>query len=150
MSERFLIVASLIWLVGVLVAVQTSSASAKSPTLDVRGAAAIDRMFQAAIDKGEIPGVVAAITNKDEVLCLKAFRTQAVAQNVPMSKDTLFRIASMLIHSRAKSAGSYAWAGSANTHFRVDPRKGIAVVFLLQVLPLYDATCMDVMKRSRD
>ena len=30
--------------------------STGSPTLDVSGAAAIDRMFQAAVDKGEIPG----------------------------------------------------------------------------------------------
>jgi len=49
------------------------------------------------------------------------------------------------IHER--SAGSYTWAGIANTHFWVDPQKGIGVVFLLQVLPFYDATCMEVMKQ---
>ncbi len=52
-------------------------------------------MLKAAIDKGEIPGVVAAITNKEQVLYLKAFGRQDVAQNIPMSKDTVFRIASM-------------------------------------------------------
>ena len=39
--------------------------SAAPPALSASGAAAIDRMFQAAVDKGEIPGVVAAVTNKD-------------------------------------------------------------------------------------
>ena len=42
--------------------------SAGVPTLDAGGAAAIDRVFQAAIDKGEIPGVVAAVTNKDQIV----------------------------------------------------------------------------------
>ena len=69
--------------------------SAGLPTLDVGGAAAIDRMFQAAVDKGEIPGVVALVTNKDRILYLKAFGKQDVARSIPMSPDTLFRIASM-------------------------------------------------------
>jgi CubicO group peptidase (beta-lactamase class C family) len=69
--------------------------SAGLPTLSVRGAAAIDRMFQAAVDKGEIPGVVAAVVNKDQILYLKAFGKQDVSRGLPMSKDTVFRIASM-------------------------------------------------------
>jgi len=32
--------------------------SAGLPTLDVSGTTAIDRMFQAAVDKGEIPGLI--------------------------------------------------------------------------------------------
>ena len=69
--------------------------SAGLPTLSARGTAAIDRMFQAAIDAGEIPGVVAAVTNKDRIAYLEAFGKQDVAKGVPMSRDTLFRIASM-------------------------------------------------------
>ena len=65
------------------------------PVLDLSGATAIDRMFQAAVDKGEIPGVVAAVTNKDRILYLKAFGKQDVARGIPMSRDTMFRIASM-------------------------------------------------------
>src|SRR5215216_6796854 len=95
MSKRLLIVVALIWLLPVLVTLPTSSASARLPMLNARGAAAIDRMLQAAVDKGDIPGVVVAITNKEQVLYLKAFGRQDVAQNIPMSKETLFRIASM-------------------------------------------------------
>jgi methyl acetate hydrolase len=49
--------------------------------------------------------------------------------------------------SHERSAGSYAWAGIQNTHFWVDPKRGIGVVFLTQQLPFYDATTMAVMKR---
>ena len=69
--------------------------SAGLPALDVSGAGAIDRMFQAAVDKGEIPGMVAAVANKNQVLYLKAFGKQDVANGLPMSKDAVFRIASM-------------------------------------------------------
>ena len=69
--------------------------SAALPTLSPSGAAAIDRMFQAAVDKGEIPGAVVAVTSGERVVYLKAFGKQDVASGVPMSTDTLFRIASM-------------------------------------------------------
>ena len=69
--------------------------SAGLPTFSANGVAAIDRMFQAAVDKAEIPGVVAAVTNKDQILYLKAFGQQDVARGIPMSTDTVFRIASM-------------------------------------------------------
>jgi CubicO group peptidase (beta-lactamase class C family) len=49
------------------------------------------------------------------------------------------------IHERG--IGSYTWAGIYNTHFWVDPKNGIGVVILTQVLPFYNATSMDVMKR---
>jgi methyl acetate hydrolase len=69
--------------------------SAGLPTLNAGGAAAIDRMFEAAVDKGEIPGVVAAVTNRDQIVYLKAFGKQDVARGIPMSTDSVFRIASM-------------------------------------------------------
>ena len=46
-----------------------------------------------------------------------------------------------------RGAGSYTWAGINNTHYWVDPKNGIGVVVLTQVLPFYNATSMDVMKR---
>jgi methyl acetate hydrolase len=82
-------------LLAVLSLVGCTTRSAVLPALDTSGAAAIDRMFQAAVDKGEIPGVVAAVTNKDQILYLKAFGKQDVGQGIPMSTNTVFRIASM-------------------------------------------------------
>jgi methyl acetate hydrolase len=69
--------------------------SAGPPVLSANGAAAFGRMFQAAVDNGEIPGVVAAVTNRDSVLYLEAFGKQDAARGVPMAKNTVFRIASM-------------------------------------------------------
>jgi CubicO group peptidase (beta-lactamase class C family) len=65
------------------------------PALTPTGAAAIDRMFQSAVDNKQIPGVVAAVVNRDRVLYLKAFGKQDVGRGIPMSTDTVFRIASM-------------------------------------------------------
>jgi methyl acetate hydrolase len=79
----------------ILVSFVCIARSAGLPTLGVSGVRAIDRMFQAAVDKAEIPGVVAAVTNKDRILYLKAFGKQDVARDIPMSSDTVFRIASM-------------------------------------------------------
>jgi len=82
-------------LLAILLLLGYTARSAGLPTLNGTGAAAIDRMFQAAVDKGEIPGVVAAVTNKDQIVYLKAFGKQDVGKGIPMSKDTIFRIASM-------------------------------------------------------
>jgi len=46
-----------------------------------------------------------------------------------------------------RSAGSYTWAGIYNTHFWVDPKRGIGVIFLSQDLPFYNATTMNVMRK---
>jgi CubicO group peptidase (beta-lactamase class C family) len=43
-----------------------------------------------------------------------------------------------------RSAGSYAWAGAYNTHFWVDPKRGIAAVIMFQVLPFYDDATMKI------
>jgi len=69
--------------------------SAVLPTLNTDGTAAIDRLFQSAVDAREIPGVVAAVTNQERIVYLKAFGKQDAAKGVPMSTGTVFRIASM-------------------------------------------------------
>ena len=79
----------------ILLLLGCTARSAELPTLDIGGVAAIDLMFQAAVDKGEIPGVVAAVMNKDRILYLGTFGRRDVARGIPMSRDTLFRIASM-------------------------------------------------------
>jgi CubicO group peptidase (beta-lactamase class C family) len=43
-----------------------------------------------------------------------------------------------------RAPGSYTWAGIRNTHFWVDPRRQIAAVIMMQVLPFYDDACMKV------
>jgi CubicO group peptidase (beta-lactamase class C family) len=40
--------------------------------------------------------------------------------------------------------GSLTWAGVNNTHFLIDPERGIGVMVLMQVLPFYDEAAMRV------
>ena len=42
-----------------------------------------------------------------------------------------------------RSAGSLAWAGLANTYFWVDPRRRVAGVILMQLLPFADGPALD-------
>jgi CubicO group peptidase (beta-lactamase class C family) len=47
-------------------------------------------------------------------------------------------------NANLRSPGSYTWAGIYNTHFWVDPKRQIAGVIMMQVLPFYDEACMKV------
>ena len=46
-----------------------------------------------------------------------------------------------------RSLGSYTWAGIYNTHFWVDPKRGIGVISLSQDLPFYNATTMNLLRQ---
>jgi len=75
----------------------TAAASARSgaPVLNQTTAAEIDAILQRAVQQGTIPGVVAMVTNKDRIIYEGAFGLMDVGNKKPMSKDTIFRIASM-------------------------------------------------------
>lgn len=45
-----------------------------------------------------------------------------------------------------RADGSLSWAGLQNTHFWIDPRNGIGVVLLFQVLPFYDPQIIAVLR----
>lgn len=60
-----------------------------------RAAAALDAILRDAIERNEVPGVVALLTNRDRVLYQGAFGVANVATRRPLSPDALFRIASM-------------------------------------------------------
>lgn len=95
MSKYLLLLATFTLLISLPIMLPNTSQSAGLPKLNTKGAAAIDRMLEAATANKEIPGVVAAVVNKDQILYLKAFGKQDVGKNIPMTKDTVFRIASM-------------------------------------------------------
>jgi CubicO group peptidase (beta-lactamase class C family) len=57
--------------------------------------AAIDRYLTDEISSREIPGAVALVVDEDEVLFIDAYGERDVANELPMTKDTIFRIASM-------------------------------------------------------
>jgi CubicO group peptidase (beta-lactamase class C family) len=59
------------------------------------GAAALDASLRAAVERKDVPGVVALITNREGVVYQSAFGVADVATGRPLAADALFRIASM-------------------------------------------------------
>jgi methyl acetate hydrolase len=59
------------------------------------GAAALDSGLRAAVERKDVPGVVALVTDRDRVLYQSAFGVADVATGRPLAADALFRIASM-------------------------------------------------------
>ena len=55
----------------------------------------IDQPLQAAVNDGRVPGVVALAANRDGAFYQGAFGRRSLAEDPPMTVDTVFRIASM-------------------------------------------------------
>ena len=72
-----------------------SLATAAQPVLSDAGKAAISQVAAAATDRGDVPGVVTMIVNRDGILYEGAAGKQDVARGVAMPQDAIFRIASM-------------------------------------------------------
>ena len=57
--------------------------------------AALDTSLRGAVERKDVPGVVALITDRERVLYQSAFGVADVATGRPLTSDALFRIASM-------------------------------------------------------
>ncbi|MFO1159834.1 MAG: serine hydrolase domain-containing protein [Reyranellaceae bacterium] len=75
----------------VVVAALAGAASAQSAS----GSTALDSSLRGAVERKEVPGVVALITDRERVLYQGAFGVADVATGRPLASDALFRIASM-------------------------------------------------------
>ena len=69
----------------------TGTASAQNSP----GSAAIDTSLRAAVERKDVPGVVALVTDRERVLYQGAFGVADVATGRPLTPDSMFRIASM-------------------------------------------------------
>src|SRR5690349_23656704 len=76
---------------GIAVATLTGTATAQTSP----GSTAIDASLRSAVERKDVPGVVALVTDRDRVLYQNAFGVADVATGRPLSSDALFRIASM-------------------------------------------------------
>jgi CubicO group peptidase (beta-lactamase class C family) len=63
--------------------------------LPQQGAAALSTFLKSATDRGDVPGVVVAVVNKDGILYNEAFGQSSTLTKRPMTKDTIFNMASM-------------------------------------------------------
>ncbi len=81
---------------GVAVVAFAGTASAQnSQAKDSQAQSAIDTSLRGAVERKDIPGVVALVTDRKGVLYENAFGVADVASGRPLKPDALFRIASM-------------------------------------------------------
>ena len=60
------------------------------PEIPEKGIAQIDQLLQGAVDRKDIPGVVAIVANRDRILYHQAFGKMDVLNDVEMQQDTIF------------------------------------------------------------
>jgi methyl acetate hydrolase len=70
-------------------------ASSEALAQEQSARAAIDASLRAAVERQDVPGVVALVTGRERVLYTGAFGVADVATSRPFAADALFRIASM-------------------------------------------------------
>jgi CubicO group peptidase (beta-lactamase class C family) len=75
----------------VAMAALTGEASAQNP----QGGATLDASLRGAVERKNVPGVVALVTDREHVLYRGAFGVADVSTGRPLRSDALFRIASM-------------------------------------------------------
>jgi CubicO group peptidase (beta-lactamase class C family) len=83
--------AGIVFTIGFGVAVLAGNASAQNSP----GNSTLDTSLRSAIERKDVPGVVALVTNRERVLYKGAFGVADVATSRALSSDALFRIASM-------------------------------------------------------
>src|SRR4029079_5992762 len=81
----------LLWLLPLLFVAVTSAA----PNIPAQGTAALSSFLKDATDRGDVPGVVVAVVNKEGVVYHEAFGRSRTLTSTPMTKDTIFNMASM-------------------------------------------------------
>jgi methyl acetate hydrolase len=79
------------WILPAVLVVVVSAA----PTLPQQGASDISAVLKTATDRGDVPGVVVAVVNKDGLLYNEAFGQSSTLTKRAMTKDTIFNMASM-------------------------------------------------------
>jgi CubicO group peptidase (beta-lactamase class C family) len=81
----------LLWLLPVLFVAALGAA----PAIQPQGTAALSTFLTDATARGDVPGVVVTVVNKEGVLYHEAFGRSSTLRSTPMAKDTIFNIASM-------------------------------------------------------
>ena len=69
--------------------------AAAPPSLPSPGSAALSTVLKSATDRGDVPGVVVAVVDKNGILYHEAFGQSSTQARRAMTKDTIFNMASM-------------------------------------------------------
>jgi CubicO group peptidase (beta-lactamase class C family) len=81
----------IVFTIGLVFAASADTVSAQKSS----GGVALDTSLRGAVERKDVPGVVALITNRERVLYQSAFGVADIATGRPLTMDALFRIASM-------------------------------------------------------
>jgi CubicO group peptidase (beta-lactamase class C family) len=81
----------IVFTIGLVFAASADTVSAQKSS----GGVALDTSLRGAVERKDVPGVVALITNRERVLYQSAFGVADIATGRPLTTDALFRIASM-------------------------------------------------------
>jgi len=79
----------------VVASIVLAAACGTARAQNVAGSEAIDASLRAAVERGDVPGVVALVTDRNGVIYQGAFGVTDVASKQKLTTDALFRIASM-------------------------------------------------------
>ena len=90
-QSRIWAVKRIFWLPPLLLGAVISAA----PPFPQQGAAALSAFLTAATDRGDVPGVVVAVVNKDGTLYHEAFGLSSTVRRTPLTRDAIFNMASM-------------------------------------------------------
>ena len=82
----------LLWFIPVLF---VAALQAAVPSLSQPGTAALSKFLSEATARGDVPGVVVAVVNREGLVYHEAFGSSSTLRKTPMAKDTIFNIASM-------------------------------------------------------
>ena len=89
----------LLWLLPIVLAAVLVAVVSAAPSLRQQGAAALSAalsaVLQSATDRGDVPGVVVAVVDRGGVLYHEAFGVSSRLSKRPMTRDTIFNMASM-------------------------------------------------------
>lgn len=109
---------------------------------------AIDQVLQQAVSAGEVPGVAAMAADDSGILYQGAFGRRSLASDVPMTLDTVFRIASMTKAITATAAMQMVEQGKLG----LDQPAGEVVPELAEpmVLEGFDSAGQPVLRPARE
>ena len=71
------------------------SLTAAAQSIQQEGSAALSKYLTDATARGDVPGVVVTVVNKDGMVYNEGFGKRSTSSNAPMGTDTIFNIASM-------------------------------------------------------
>lgn len=93
----------------------------------------IEKRIKNDIESQEICGASVLVRQEGKLLYKNCFGVTTPNGNIPLTEDTVFRLASMtkpITGNDVLPVGCYGWSGAFGTHFWVDPENKITALYM--------------------